>query len=159
MADEMTQNTEASGDADLDKIIQEIAALDAQMMAEPTPAPAPAPEVESLAAPVAPVAAPVAATPQMEAVAPTANTSMEPQLATVHSLPTSTVSTAGTSTDGQVLSLEMGGVKDLRLSFSMGGRAIKMQCTESALILTMGDGAEFRLPLGGTATNFNKKVA
>lgn len=46
----------------------------------------------------------------------------------------------------QVLSMQLTGPINLRLSFSNGDRAIELECTENGLLCRMADGTEFKIP-------------
>lgn len=49
---------------------------------------------------------------------------------------------------GQSLTLEMNGTINLKLVFKSGDRNIEVLCGEDALVCTMADGTEFRIPTG-----------
>ncbi|MCO5144237.1 MAG: hypothetical protein M9962_14200 [Oligoflexia bacterium] len=46
----------------------------------------------------------------------------------------------------QVLSMQLTGPINLRLSFSNGDRAIEIECSEDGLLCRMADGTEFKIP-------------
>ncbi len=48
----------------------------------------------------------------------------------------------------QSLTLEMNGAINLKLNFKSGERSIEVLCGEDALVCTMADGTEFRIPTG-----------
>ena len=56
--------------------------------------------------------------------------------------------TAAAGNSQQALTLEMNGVINLKLNFKNGERSIEVVCSEEALVCTMADGTEFRIPTG-----------
>lgn len=76
-----------------------------------------------------------------------AETAAKPTVLEVVQSKKAEAASTATTTGGQALTLELNGSINLKLCFKNGDRSINVVCGDDALVCTMADGTEFRIPI------------
>lgn len=153
MVDEKNQvGEEQLSEEDLDRIMKDIVAEEAAAVAEAAPSATTSPSADPV-----PTEVPVAEVTKVEPARPEPVKAKNPSTAVPVSKSNVTPIKSGDATPNfESNSMRLDFTGNISLCFTVGGKTVELQCSESSLVCKLADGTEFKVPIGTNSTAVRK---